>query len=154
LEIDKYIGERIIKLEQQIKLRFVEIHNLIIEKTGGELGIRSESTLDFIIYNLVQDTVIKRLKPIDIATNCLIFISTRHPFSDGNKRSALILSELSYNLACSTENKSTALKPPEKTVMVLKQPEYAEIENEIILIAANKKTKEDAKKLLIRVFGL
>ncbi|MDD4983356.1 MAG: Fic family protein [Candidatus ainarchaeum sp.] len=152
MEIDKHIGERIIKLEQQIKSRFIEIHNLIIEKTGGELGIRSESTLDFIIYNLVQDTVIKRLKPIDVAANCLIFISTRHPFSDGNKRSALILSEISYNLAYAAENKATTLKPPEKTLLVLKQPEYAEIENEIILIAAKEKTKDDAKKLLTRLF--
>lgn len=62
----------------------IEIHNKIIDATGGHKGILSEGNLDFIISQM-------RIPRNIFGKATILFngILTNHPFVDGNKRTGL-----------------------------------------------------------------
>lgn len=64
----------------------IEIHDKIIEKSGGHSGIISYGNLDFVVD---QSKIPKSLDRI--ATVLFYGILTGHPFVDGNKRTGTIV---------------------------------------------------------------
>jgi death on curing protein len=69
--------------EEDIKI----IHDYLIEVTGGEPGIRDPATLSFIVdaINYEQDLFRKAAQAL--------FLADRHPFWDGQKRTAFELAD-------------------------------------------------------------
>mgnify|MGYP001597581285 CR=1 FL=1 len=65
-----------------------EAHDNIIEETGGHTGIVNLGNLDFIIsqINTTKDIYTK-------SARALYGIVKNHPFADGNKRTAIAISE-------------------------------------------------------------
>jgi len=68
--------------------KVIEIHQDIVADFGGEPGIRDPATLEFVVYEANRKkTVIRR------AATALFGICTGHPFVDGNKRTAFVISD-------------------------------------------------------------
>lgn len=66
----------------------VEIQDYLIETEGGEPGIRDVGTLDYLIDNInFEEDLFKKAA-------WALFLADRHPFWDGQKRTALQLSDL------------------------------------------------------------
>lgn len=66
----------------------IELHDKIIKKSGGHTGIINIGNLDFSISQAnATSNLVKKL------ANLLFGIISRHPFVDGNKRTALVLVE-------------------------------------------------------------
>lgn len=65
-----------------------EAHDKIIEETGGHKGIVNMGNLDFIIsqINTTEDIYTESARAFD-------GIIKNHPFADGNKRTAIAISE-------------------------------------------------------------
>lgn len=65
-----------------------EAHDKIIEETGGHTGIVNLGNLDFVIsqINTTKDVYTK-------SARALYGIVKNHPFADGNKRTAIAISE-------------------------------------------------------------
>ena len=75
-------------MEQITVEKIIEIHDEVILNYDGASGILSESTLDYLVYRLkAHKHVFQR------AALALHAIGSQHPFIDGNKRTALIVSE-------------------------------------------------------------
>jgi death-on-curing protein len=68
--------------------KIIEIHDEIILKFDGANVVLSESTLHFMVFrvNKIKD-IFRR------AATVLHAIGSQHPFVDGNKRTALVVSE-------------------------------------------------------------
>jgi len=66
----------------------IEAHDKIIEETGGHKGIVNLGNLDFIVsqINTTKDIYTK-------SARALYGIVKNHPFVDGNKRTAIAISE-------------------------------------------------------------
>lgn len=83
---------KISKLEFNI---VVEVHNEIIETSGGDMGVLNPSSLEFALdhieYNDSEDNFYHNL-----ALLCRNIIS-QHPFVDGNKRTGLMIVEIILN---------------------------------------------------------
>jgi len=67
----------------------IEVHDWIIDKSGGLHGYREIGLLDSALEHIQNDmyypTFVEKLKHLVYAVNKF------HPFSDGNKRSSLVL---------------------------------------------------------------
>lgn len=77
----------ILSLEQVL-----EIHALVIEATGGSLGLRDLGRLEAAIATQTQNVFGEELYP-DIITKSAALIRgmvADHPFVDGNKRTAML----------------------------------------------------------------
>ncbi len=62
----------------------ISIHNEIIKSTSGHSGIMSYGNLDFIVSQMeISKDIIRK------AATLLFGVLTKHPFTDGNKRTAL-----------------------------------------------------------------
>ena len=68
--------------------KVIQIHDFLIEEMGGEPGIRDPATLFFIVeaINYEQDLFRKAAQAL--------FLADRHPFWDGQKRTAFELADL------------------------------------------------------------
>ena len=66
----------------------VELHAQLIQRFGGETGIRDYQILDSCIQSIYQTFDQKELYPsvIEKATRLAFNLITSHPFMDGNKR--------------------------------------------------------------------
>jgi death on curing protein len=66
----------------------VELHTQLIQRFGGETGIRDHQILDSCIQSIYQTFDQKELYPsvIEKATRLAFNLITSHPFIDGNKR--------------------------------------------------------------------
>ena len=71
-----------------------KIHDILIEKFGGLKGIRDHGILDSAINRPYQTFDGKDLYPDPVDKAAAIFesIISNHPFVDGNKRTAYVLS--------------------------------------------------------------
>jgi death-on-curing protein len=71
-----------------------QIHEDIIKESGGHSGIISYSNLDFVSNHAKTSKKIER-----VAATLFHGIVTSHPFVDGNKRTASVITEtfLKYN---------------------------------------------------------
>ena len=63
--------------------KIIEIHDKMISKYGGEMGILNEGNIDYLIYLLQKENNV-----FNKATIALNRIITNHAFIDGNKRTA------------------------------------------------------------------
>lgn len=69
-------------------MKVIQIHDLLIEMTGGSPGIRDPATLHFLVNAINRETDLFRK-----AAHAL-FLADRHPFWDGQKRTAFELADL------------------------------------------------------------
>lgn len=79
----------------------IAIHNEVMAAHGGSLGIRSRELLESALA-APQATMMGKLlleDPIEISAAYLFYLSSNHPFMDGNKRVALATC-----LVCLSEN--------------------------------------------------
>ena len=68
--------------------KIIEIHDEVIANYEGTSGLLSEATLDYLVYRLNREKRVLRR-----AALAMHAIGSQHPFIDGNKRTALIVSE-------------------------------------------------------------
>jgi death on curing protein len=77
----------VLSLEQ-----LLEIHALIVESTGGSVGLRDLGRLEAAIATQTQNVFGEELYPrlIDKAAAMVRGVIADHPFVDGNKRTAML----------------------------------------------------------------
>jgi death-on-curing protein len=75
-------------MEKLTEEKVIQIHDFLIEEMGGEPGIRDPATLSFIVdaINYEPDLFRKAAQAL--------FLADRHPFWDGQKRTAFELADL------------------------------------------------------------
>jgi death-on-curing protein len=74
-------------MEELTEKKVMQIHDFLIEETGGDLGIRDPATLYFLVEAINDETDLFRK-----AAQAL-FLADRHPFWDGQKRTAFVLAD-------------------------------------------------------------
>ena len=76
--------------------RVIEVHDMIIRETGGELGLLSKGTLEFCIQR--HRIYLYGFEPFpDIfqkAAALMHCINFFHPFVDGNKRTGIVVASI------------------------------------------------------------
>lgn len=75
-------------MEELTEKKVIQIHDFLIEEMGGEPGIRDPATLFFIVEAINYEADLFRK-----AAQAL-FLADRHPFWDGQKRTAFELADL------------------------------------------------------------
>ena len=75
-------------MEELTVTKVIQIHDFLIEMTGGSPGIRDPATLHFLVEAINRETDSFRK-----AAQAL-FLADRHPFWDGQKRTAFELADL------------------------------------------------------------
>jgi death on curing protein len=75
-------------MEEFTEKKVIQIHDFLIEEMGGEPGIRDHGTLSFVVEAINYESDLFRK-----AAQAL-FLAERHPFWDGQKRTAFELSDL------------------------------------------------------------
>ena len=80
----------------------IQIHNRLIADTGGEFGVRDEATLFFITDEINREADTFRKAAIALR------LTERHPFWDGQKRTAYLLAQMilkndGYDLSIETD---------------------------------------------------
>ena len=75
-------------MEELTVMKVIQIHDFLIEMTGGSSGIRDPATLHFLVEAINRETDFFRK-----AAQAL-FLADRHPFWDGQKRTAFELADL------------------------------------------------------------
>jgi len=68
--------------------KILEIHQDIISRFGGTNGVLNLGTLDYLVYRASRET-----DPYRRAAPVLYHIGVRHPFIDGNKRTAFMVAD-------------------------------------------------------------
>jgi death on curing protein len=74
-------------MEELTEKKVIQIHDFLIEEMGGEPGIRDPATLSFLVeaINYEADFFRKAAQAL--------FLAERHPFWDGQKRTAFVLAD-------------------------------------------------------------
>lgn len=81
------------KEETKNKTEFIiEMHNIIVKESGGELGVRDIGGLEHAVYTILRLIENKSNKNTYISARIYELFATRHYFVDGNKRIAHIFS--------------------------------------------------------------
>jgi death-on-curing protein len=75
-------------MEELTEKKVIQIHDFLIEEMGGEPGIRDLGTLSFLVDAINRESDLFRK-----AAQAL-FLAERHPFWDGQKRTAFELADL------------------------------------------------------------
>ena len=72
--------------------QLLQVHALIVEATGGSLGLRDLGRLEAVIATQSQNVFGEELYPsvIDKAAAIIRGIIADHPYVDGNKRTAML----------------------------------------------------------------
>jgi death-on-curing protein len=73
---------------------FINIHNRIIEISGGEKGIREEGGIYNSTYKLLNHQHKNQRNPTSIGAFALNEFARRHFFVDGNKRTAYAIAKI------------------------------------------------------------
>jgi len=68
----------------------IEVQNYIIENSGGRKGLLNEGLLDSVLNHVQNDLYYPNLE--DKVCHIFYSINKNHAFSDGNKRSSIVLS--------------------------------------------------------------
>jgi death-on-curing protein len=74
-------------MEELTEEKLMQIRDFLIEETGGNKGIRDSATLYFLVEAINRET-----DPFRKAAQAL-FVADRHPFWDGQKRTAFVLAD-------------------------------------------------------------
>ncbi len=73
----------------------VELHEDVIEESGGSKGTLYEPNLEFLIRSLRNDFEMKDREDLfEAAAMILENIITKHPFIDGNKRTGFVAADV------------------------------------------------------------
>ncbi len=74
------------------KEQILLLHDYLLQRFGGALGLRDEGLLESALYNLQQTFASQDLYPHieDKAAAFIYSIIQNHPFSDGNKRTTAL----------------------------------------------------------------
>jgi len=72
----------------------INIHNAIINISGGETGVRDEGGIYNSTYKLLNHQYKNQKDPISIGTFALNEFAKRHYFVDGNKRTAYAIAKI------------------------------------------------------------
>jgi death-on-curing family protein len=86
------VGERVNKDGNELTAEYIIIlHDDVIEKLGGEKGVRDRSTIDYLIQ-LINS---RKYDVVKMAALALDLITGRgHPFWDGNKRTGHLIADI------------------------------------------------------------
>jgi len=95
--------------------KILEIHQLIISNFGGTDGVLCQGTIDYLVDQINAEPDLFRQAAI-----ALHIVADRHPFLDGNKRSAFQIAEL----ILSSEGYSITAKEEEIIELLLKIASY------------------------------
>lgn len=108
--------------------KIIEIHDRLIQHSGGTPGVLNEATLHYAIERITREQ-----DPVSAAAFLLHTIATGHPFFDGNKRTAFTTAniKLSYFGYC--------IDTSDEEVVIF-----------VLQVADNKKTVKDVKKWIRR----
>ena len=92
-----------IQMSELTAQQIIELHDNIIERTGGTKGVLNIGSIDHLIYRLSREKDAFRKASIVLEK-----IITTHPFFDGNKRTGfqvadLILGDNGYYIAASKQ---------------------------------------------------
>lgn len=68
--------------------KIIEIHHDVVEEFGGVDGVLTEATLQYLVYK--ADRISDPFKRAALVLYC---IAAKHPFIDGNKRTAFLTAE-------------------------------------------------------------
>jgi len=68
--------------------KIIEMHDILIDGFGGTPGILNQGTLEYLVYRVNREK-----DPIRKAALVLFYIASKHPFIDGNKRTAFVAAE-------------------------------------------------------------
>ncbi len=88
----------------------IELHEFVINETGGHSGIRSQKDIESIINNIEYPVNKDKIRSIVyVCAQLFRLIIHNHPFLDGNKRTALavvlsLLERNKYRLNASPKN--------------------------------------------------
>jgi death-on-curing protein len=74
-------------MDELTEMKVIQLHDFLIEETGGDPGIRDPATLYFLVEAINYETDLFRK-----AAQAL-FLADRHPFWDGQKRTAFALAD-------------------------------------------------------------
>jgi death-on-curing protein len=86
----KVSKEFVLKMQQTI----INIHNKIIELSGGENGIREEGGIYNSTYKLLNHQYKNQRNPTSIGAFALNEFAKRHYFVDGNKRTSYAIAKI------------------------------------------------------------
>lgn len=76
----------------------IALHDEQIAEHGGQTGIRDRGLLDSALARPVNKSGYDKPSTADLAAAYGFGIAKNHPFMDGNKRTALVVTELFLNL--------------------------------------------------------
>lgn len=68
----------------------IEVHDDILQKSGGNIGILNSGLLDSVIEHIKNDEYYPNIE--DKITHLYFSVNKNHAFNDGNKRSSIALS--------------------------------------------------------------
>jgi death-on-curing protein len=68
--------------------KIIEIHHDVVEEFGGVDGVLTEATLEYLVFKAGRIS-----DPFKRAALLLYCIAAKHPFIDGNKRTAFLTAE-------------------------------------------------------------
>lgn len=108
--------------------KIIEIHDRLIQHSGGAPGILTEATLHYAVERINREQ-----DPISAAALLLHTIATGHPFFDGNKRTAFTAANV--QLALSGYDIDTT----DEEVVIF-----------VLQVADNKKSVKDVEKWIRR----
>jgi len=74
-------------MEKLTEKKVIQIHDFLVEGMGGNPGIRDPATLYFLVEAINRETDLFR------KTAQALFLAERHPFWDGQKRTAFVLAD-------------------------------------------------------------
>lgn len=78
----------------KMKEMIIQIHNNIIELSGGESGVRDDGGIYNSTYKLLNHQYKNQMNPTNIGAFALNEFAKRHFFVDGNKRTAYAIAKI------------------------------------------------------------
>lgn len=111
-------------MEELTVVMVIQIHDYLIEETGGSPGIRDHGTLYFIV------DAINHEKDVFRKAAQALFLADRHPFWDGQKRTAYELADsiLRENGYCFDKSDKAEIMSVLKKIAEYQCPEGDEID--------------------------
>ena len=134
-------------LERRVIFTIKQVHEIVVLPYEGKTPVRDEGTLEYIVQMFLKTALLdaanhKEHTSVDDATYLLYEIATKHPFMDGNKRTATIMA-----LAFIYKESNDSIMPKFRNYQ-----ENKRYQNFIKRVAQKKHTKQYVKKFLTKEF--
>lgn len=110
-------------MEELTPDKVMQIHDYLIDELGGTPGIRDLATLSFLVESINREIDLCRKAAL------ALFLADRHPFWDGQKRTAFVLADgiLRENGYCFKKDKKEIMRVMVK-IAEYRCPEVEEID--------------------------